>query len=131
MEPRKGRVAGRPREWKNVYWRRFLLNLTKVCPWSLPSTTHMAVLRWSLVSASTMNADTHQKWPRSIGRGGGQNRGFDGATKKSSTRVKKYFFLKQIGSGCSSDGVCIPLQSITVRINIWCHMRKFAEAIMP
>ena len=34
-------------------------------------------------------------------------------------------------SGPSPRGVCIPLQSITVRINIWCHMRKFAEAIMP
>ena len=45
MEPRKGRVAARPREWENVHWRRFLLNLTKVCPWSLPSTTHLAVLR--------------------------------------------------------------------------------------
>ena len=48
-------------------------------------------------------------------RGGGQNRGFDGASKKSSTRVKKHSFSKKIGSGCSSDGVCIPLQSITVR----------------
>ena len=32
MEPRKGRVAARPREWENVHWRRFLLNLTKVLP---------------------------------------------------------------------------------------------------
>ena len=48
-EPRKGRVAGRPREWENVHWRRFPLNLTKVCPWSLPSTTHLTVLRWLAV----------------------------------------------------------------------------------
>ena len=30
----------------------------------------MAVLRWSLVSASTLYTDSHQKWPRSIGGGG-------------------------------------------------------------
>ena len=118
MEPRKVRVARRPLEWENVHWRRFLLNLTKVCPWSLPNTTHLAVLRWSLVSASlcaTLCTHSHQKWPRSIWRLGRQNRGFDGGSKKSSTRVKNCSFLKQIGSGCSSDGVCIPSPCITVR----------------
>ena len=74
MEPRKGRVAGRPREWENVHWRRFLLNLTKVWPWSLPSTTHLAVLRWSLVSASlcaTLCTHSHQSGLARSGGGGG------------------------------------------------------------
>ena len=65
MEPWKGRVAGRLREWENVHWRRFPLNLTKVCPWSLPSTTYLAVLRWSLVSASlcaTLCTHSHYTW---------------------------------------------------------------------
>ena len=47
---------------------RLTLNLTKVCPWSLPSTTNLAVLKWSLVSAllcATLCTHSHQKWPRS------------------------------------------------------------------
>ena len=51
---------------------------------------------------------------------GGQNRGSDGASLKSSTDVKNNLFFKQIGTGCSWDGGCISLRSITVRINIWC-----------
>ena len=57
--------------------------------------------------------------------GGGQNRGSDGATLTSSTDVKKNLFFKQIGSGCSSDGVYIPFTGITVRNGEKKYMRKY------
>ena len=116
MEPWKGRVAGRPREWENVHWRRFPLNLTKVCPWSLPSTTYLVVLRWPLVSASlcaTLCTHSHQKWPRSSWRGGKIEDLMVLLT--SSTDVKKHLFFKKNCSGCFSDGVYIPFTGITVR----------------
>ena len=55
------------------YCGRLTLNLTKVCPWSLPSTTHLTVLRWLLVSASlcaTFCTYSYQKYLARVEGGG-------------------------------------------------------------
>ena len=109
------------------YCGRLTLNLTKVCPWSLPSTTHLTVLRWLLVSASlcaTFCTYSYQKYLARVEVGGEQNRGSDGASKKSSTGIKKCNISKQSGSGCFPYGVCIPFTPIGIRINIWCLCEK-------
>ena len=108
MEPWKGRVAGRPREWENVHWRRFPLNLTsqslplelaKHDPLDRPGVAVGVCSALQRSARPSAHILIKMDLARVEGRGE-QNRGSDGASKKSSTGVKKCI-PKQIGSGCS------------------------------